>query len=346
MLSKSDLISFTPNYWVLLRELLAAALAALVLAFFIVALWLVAYPSRDVVLAMFAILGGTLLLSYLAVRFMLYPPRSQPQSTPADFGIARWEDAQFRAGDGIALGAWFVPPSAAADGATIIFLHGQSANRSELLREAAMLTAHGYGALLLDVRNHGRSGSAVTTFGYREVEDVRGAITWLLTRPEVNGERLGVFGHSMGGVIALRAAARMPRLRAVVAQNTFTSLEENIETGVIVQLGLPPFPFAPLVVWLGERITGLRVKQVRPIDDVAQISPRAVLLIHGRQDSNVSPDNSRRLYAAAYEPKSLYIVEQAGHADLMQANPAEYEKRVVTFFERNLRGQRPPRRLV
>jgi len=123
----------------------------------------------------------------------------------------------------------------------------------------------------------------------------------------------------MGGAVAIRAAARIPEIRAVVAQSAFSSLEENISQGVRVLTGLPPFPFAPLVIWFGEHEAGLRIRQVRPLDDVPQIGPR--------------------LYEAAREPKELYLIPDAGHGGLMAANPAEFERRVVGFLDAHLRGR-------
>jgi fermentation-respiration switch protein FrsA (DUF1100 family) len=94
-----------------------------------------------------------------------------------------------------------------------------------------------------------------------------------------------------------------------------------------------------LVIWFGEREVGLRIRQVRPVDDVPQIGPRAILLIHGEQDPTVDVSNSRRLYEAAREPKELYLVPNAGHGGLLAADPAEFERRVVGFFDVYVRGR-------
>lgn len=278
-------------------------------------------------------------LAHAKAMGLVHPGRSQPACTPADRGVARWEEVRFYSPDDLQLAGWFIPPDPRGDGATLIFLHGLGGNRGELLDEAVMLADHGYGALLLDMRNHGQSQGTVTTLGYAEVEDVRGAVTYLLARPEVNPQRIGLVGHSMGGAVAIRAAARIPEIRAVVAQSAFSSLEENINQGVRVLTGLPPFPFAPLVIWFGEREAGLRIRQVRPVDDVPQIGPRAILLIHGEQDATVDVSNSQRLYEVAREPKELYLVPDAGHGGLLAADPAEFERRVVGFFDVYVRGR-------
>jgi fermentation-respiration switch protein FrsA (DUF1100 family) len=143
----------------------------------------------------------------------------------------------------------------------------------------------------------------------------------------------------MGSATAIRGAARIPEIRALVVQSAYTSVEDNITEGVRVFTGLPPFPFAPLVIWFGERETGLDIRMVRPIDDVPRISPRAIMFIHGVQDPAILVENSQRLFEAAGEPKELYLVDGAGHWGFHQVDPDEYERRIVSFLETHLRGQ-------
>ena len=288
-------------------------------------------------LVLLVISAGVLAAAYSGAMVLVHPGRTQPTRTPADWGVERWEEVRFATPDGLQLGGWFIPPDPQGDGATLIFVHGLSGNRGQLLDEAAMLAAHGYGALLFDMRNQGRSQGTITTLGYTEVEDVRGAIDYLLTRPEVNPERIGLVGNSMGGATVIRAAARIPQARVVVAQSAFASLTDDVAEGVRTLAGLPSFPLAPLIVWLGERETGVNLRQVRPIDDVSRIAPRAILFIHGEQDATVHVSNSLRLYQAAGEPKALYLIPDAGHGELLEADPVEFERRVVGFLDAYLR---------
>ena len=294
-----------------------------------------------VVIIIAALLGSATFgvrLAHSRAMTLVHPGRSRPARTPADQGVERWEEVRFSTADDLQLAGWFVPPTLQSDGATLIFIHGLGGNRGELLDEAVMLTGHGYGALLFDLRNHGESEGTITTMGYAEVADVEGAVAYLLARPGVNPERIGLVGSSMGGAVAIRAAARIPEIRVVVAQSAFSSLEENVNQGVRALTGLPPFPLAPLVIWFGEREAGIRLSQVRPIDDVAQIGPRAILFIHGEQDTIVDVSNSVRLYEAAEEPKAIYLIPEAGHGGLMAQGGAEFERQVVGFLDTHLRG--------
>ena len=301
------------------------------------------YWSTLALFTLFTLLLATVAIGLWLARqramILVHPGRSLPTRTPADYRVPRWEDVRFSSADGLELGGWFIPPDPAGDGATLLFVHGLGGNRGEFVAEAAMLASHGYGALLIDLRNHGQSQGTVTTMGYAEVQDAQGALAYLATRPEVKLEHIGLVGNSMGGAVVIRAAARIPTVRVVVAQSTFTSLEDNLGEGVQTLTGLPAFPFAPAVVWFAERESGVNIRQARPIDDAPRIAPRAILFIHGEQDPIMRASNSMRLYQAAREPKELYLIPKGGHGELLKADPAEYERRVVSFLDKYLRGR-------
>ena len=264
---------------------------------------------------------------------LVHPSHSTPKRTPAEVGIESWQEVSFQTEDGLTLYGWYVPTE---NGAVVILVHGLGGNRSQLLDDAALLVEAGYGALLLDLRNSGASEGDVTTLGHLEALDVGGALTFVQAQPEADPERIGLLGHSMGGATAILAAARYPQIAAVVAESTFTSVKDNVADSLRALTGLPPFPFAPLVIWFGELEAGIDIGQVAPVDVIGTISPRPVLIVHGERDKLVSPENGPRLYEAAGEPKELYLVPDGGHANLIPAHPEEYRRRVMGFFDRYL----------
>lgn len=284
-----------------------------------------------VLLVSFGVLG--IRLAHQRAMWLVHPGRSTPHRTPGDVGIAQWREVDFQSQDGLSLSAWVVPSQ---NGATVILVHGLGGNRAQLLDDAAMLVEDGYGALLIDLRNSGSSEGDLTTMGYLEVLDVGGALAFLSAQPENDPERVGLLGTSMGGATAILAAARYPEIKAVIAQSTFTCVEDNISDSFKALTGLPPFPFAPLVVWFGEREAGVDISQVSPLDGIEAISPRAVLIVHGELDELIPVENAHRLYAAAGEPKELYVIANAGHSELPQAQPEKYRKHIVRFFDRYL----------
>jgi pimeloyl-ACP methyl ester carboxylesterase len=269
-----------------------------------------------VAMILVALVGGVSLARWRALA-LVHPARSAVTQTPADYGIPDWEDITLATADGLTLPGWFVQP--VADAPTIVFVHGYAGNRGDLLPLAGPLVAEGYGALLFDLRNHGESDGDLTTLGYYEVRDVQAALAFLQTRPAVNPDQLALVGHSMGAGTVLRAAARLPEVRAVAAISGFSSLEDNVADAVFSLTGLPPFPFAPLVVWFGEQEAGAPLSSVRPVDDMTAIAPRPVLLVHGAADPLLNPANSERLYAAAADPRTLLLLPGTGHSDAITA---------------------------
>jgi pimeloyl-ACP methyl ester carboxylesterase len=297
---------------------------------------------RNLLLFTFAVLlvvTGSLVtyLSYTRSMLLTHPGRTQPLRTPTDVDLDHWREVSFLTEDGLRLRAWYVPVKGDEASPALIYVHGLGSNREGLLDQAKLFYDHGYSALLLDLRNHGMSEGSITTLGYLESLDIGGAINFLMEQSEVDQDRIGLVGHSLGGGIVIRAAAQYPEVKATVAESAFTSLEDNIEEGVRELLGLPPFPFAPLVIFFGERETGMDIQQMRPIDDLAQISPRAIMFIHGKNDPVVLASNSHNLFEAAQEPKALYIVENAAHGGLIEADPEEFERQIVTFLDTYLK---------
>lgn len=278
-------------------------------------------------------LGLALALSSWYAHAYTHPARYPVSGSPADHDLT-FESVTFLSADGLSLVGWFIfPRNGRGNGAAIILCHGYGSMRAEMLPEAATLTGHGYSALLFDFRGHGESEGDLVTMGYDEVQDVQAAVAYLLTRPDVEPDRIGVLGHSMGGATVVRAAAQTPELKAVVAEGAYASLADTIANDFTNLTGLPRFPFAPLVVALGEWQTGLNTSLVRPVDDIARLSPRPVLLIHGLADTVIPPENARRLYQAAREPKSLWLPEEVGHAASARQQLAEFEARVIAFFD-------------
>lgn len=295
-------------------------------------------PFGGLLLAPLPILAGALAyVAHTQAERLVRPPRTQPPHLPSRVGIGHWEDVQFTTADGLTLRGWFVPP-AEPGGSAVVLTHGTGGHRGHLLLLAGALHAHGHGLLLFDLRQHGRSDGEVSSFGIHEVQDVLAALAYLRTRPEVDGARLGLLGHSMGGAASLRAAVRDEQVRAVVSISSAASLAENVAEGVRALTRLPAFPLAPLTVWMAERRAGGRASEMRPIDAVIRLRDRPMLLIHGDADRLVRIANGRRLQQAAGPETRLIEIAGAGHRTVIGPRhvPA-YRDEVLAFLERHLR---------
>jgi uncharacterized protein len=149
-------------------------------------------------------------------------------------------------------------------------------------------------------------------------------------------DNVGVLGASMGGAVAILAAAEAPEIKAVIADSPYESAERAIEEGFSRVVGLPAFPFAPVTLKIIEWRVGVSPSQVVPRERVGDISPRPLLLIHGTADTDVSPINSEILYAAAGEPKELRWLPDLGHTRGVRDLQEEYVPLIVGFFDQHL----------
>lgn len=260
---------------------------------------------------------------------------SVPSITPAAFDLP-YEDVRVTSSSEVDLVGWYIPTQ---NGAVVMAQHGYKQHRGELLEEAAMLARHGYGVLLTTVRAHDYSDGNQLSFGTREMDDLDAWYRYLLTRSEVDPQRIGLLGNSYGGALVIQYAAQNPQIEAVVAHSAFASLDDTVSTSVSFFSGLPPFPFAPLIVAWAEREAGFAARDIDTTRWVAQISPRPVFLLQGGSDVVISPNSGERLYAAAGEPKELWFEPDLGHVMFDGARPREFESRVTAFFDRYLLDQ-------
>jgi len=206
-----------------------------------------------------------------------------------------------------------------------------------MLELAALLRRHGYGVLVPTVRAHDLSDGEIIGLGSREMADLDAWWRWLTARADVDAGRVGIFGASMGGSLVLQYAATNAALKAVVADCAFSSITDTVETSVRFFTGLPPFPFAPMILFWVERELGVDASAIDAKQWIGRISPRPVFLLQGGADVVVSPASGTLLFEAAKEPKELWFEPTVGHAQFLAERPEEFERRLVAFFDRYLR---------
>jgi fermentation-respiration switch protein FrsA (DUF1100 family) len=104
-----------------------------------------------------------------------------------------------------------------------------------------------------------------------------------------------------------------------------------------MELRLRPFQFlAPLTIWWGERMTGLRLDDLRPVEAIASVSPRPILIMQAGDDQVVPPNSGQKLYSAAGRPKDLWLAPGVEHVNFRESLPEAYRERIIGFFERYL----------
>jgi dipeptidyl aminopeptidase/acylaminoacyl peptidase len=295
-----------------------------------------AFPRFRLLAFLVAAIGVTGVLFVLstassAAYRWTHPIRTPAAQTPEAYGLA-YEEAPLTTEDGLHLAAWYLPSS---NGAAIILLHGLGGNRGGDLGVARGFVDRGYGVLIPDLRAHGESEGSVSTLGLNEVRDVRAALGYLQQRPDVDAERIGIYGASLGAAVAIMAAAEMPELKVVVADSSFASVEWLVRYQ-FEKLDQAPAWLAPAVVAIGGWQAGVDAREIAPVRRVGRISPRPLMIMHGELDETFVAENARLLAAAAGEPTELWIDPGVGHTRLYAADPETYMRRVRDFFDRVL----------
>lgn len=259
-----------------------------------------------------------------------------PRADPAGLGLDH-EPVTFTSPDGLRLGGWYIPAAKGREAApprgTVILCHGHAGSLDSDLKYVPAFHQHGYNVLQFDFRAHGRSEGRYVSMGYYERLDLWGAVHYLQSR---GVERMGVLGFSMGGAVAISTAAKCPDLVAVVSDGGFARIQPTLVRGVEAR-GLPAWlgsTLAPLILLITRWRLGCDLRAADPLKWIGQISPRPVMLIQGGRDVYVPQREAEALYAAAGNPKALWIVPEAEHRRVDKARPQEYISRVLAFFDR------------
>jgi uncharacterized protein len=237
-------------------------------------------------------------------------------TTPPSLGV-RYEEVTVTTSDSLDLTAFYVP---SRNRAAVVLFPGRSHTD-----EARRLIRHGYGVLLLDPRGQGGSdGDIVRWAGDR---DLLAAAEYLQGRPDVDPTRIGAIGYSVGGESLLEAAARSTAFAAVVSEGAGERFGEQDQNGVW-----------PMMAVLTAATTVFSNHGPPPpiVDRIGRISPRPVFLVYA--DPGMGGESTRQpaYYAAAGEPKAIWKVPGARHTGGFEAQPAEYERRLLAFFDRSL----------
>ncbi len=253
-----------------------------------------------------------------------------PSITPGHYGLT-WEPLDLIAEDGVAIAGWFLP--APHPEGVLLLLHGFGTSKADLLDVAEAFHAPlAYHLILIDFRGHGASAGKSFSFGRWEVLDVQAVLSFLEKDPSLRGLPVGAYGVSMGGAIALLAAARFPRIKAVVSDSAYADLPKAIARIQWLSYHIPRFPLGQMVVWGTACRLGVRLRALSPVSVVERIAPRGVFVIHGMQDRTIPPEEGEALYRAAKDPKRLWLVPQAEHIASFYLGRSLYVERVMEFF--------------
>ena len=271
-------------------------------------------------------IAGLVVLTYLGLcaaiwkwqNTLIFLPGTATTVTPAARGLDAEEvwltvggDEQER------LHGWWLPAAQPAQG-TLLLLHGNRGNLEAILGQAEIFHQLHFNVFLFSYRGYGHSQGRNFPHEQQVYEDAATALEYLTTTRGLDPAEIVVFGHSLGGAIAIDLATRHPDLAALIVQSSFTNMAAMVaHDGLYSQ-------FFPVNLLLHQRFDSLA--------KLPQLN-LPLLFIHGSQDNRIPDQMSRELYAAAQGLKRFYLVPGADHNNVATVGGAGYQTAIAEFWQ-------------
>ena len=257
-----------------------------------------------------------LLALWLWQGHLIFFPSKELTISPAHYG-ARYDDVSIPGVNSELTGWWL--PSTQPDAKVLLYLHGNGGNLSDNAAQAARLNRLGLSVLIIDYRGYGRSTgkfpSEKTVY-----EDAESAWKYLTEQRRFSAHDIIIYGHSLGGAVAIDLAMKHPDAAALITESSFTSIR------AMSMLDKHYLVF-PIFLILNQRFDS--------IDKVGRLK-MPVLFIHGSADEVVPTWMGEALYNAAPQPKRLLIVPGGHHMDSAEIGGKHYLDIVSDFIQSTL----------
>jgi len=261
------------------------------------------------------VVAGLLLIvagfRYFENSFIYFPPRFPEGFPPAHTSPLPVEDVWLTTQDNVRLNAWYLPSPGSEK--ALLWFHGNAENIGHGLGQAVFYSRLGVNVLAVDYRGYGRSeGSPGEAGVYRDAD---AAYDYLIQMRHIHPENIFIYGHSLGGAVAIDLASRR-ECGGLIVQSSFTSIRDMARR----TFRIPLFEYIPK-----SRFNSLaKLQRVRA----------SILIVHGTRDETVPFTMGQRLFAAAPEPKFFFPIEGAGHNDVIEIGGDVLLERFKSFLER------------
>lgn len=274
-----------------------------------------------IALVAIAYLGVCLLLLLYQNRLIFFPS-SILEATPSALGLTYediWipvETSSRKGGAAQQIHNWWIPADR-PEAKVVLHLHGNGYNVGANLSQADCFHQLGLAVLMVDYRGYGQSQGSFPT-EKSAYEDARAAWNYLTQQRKIPPNNIILFGHSLGGAIAIDLALEHPEAAGLIVQSSFTSMEAMVKK-------LGQFWMFPVNLILTHRFDSLsKVRSLR----------LPVLYVHGTEDSLIPVAMGRALYEASSEPKFLTLIAGAEHNDVPEVGGNSYLQALKEFIEK------------
>lgn len=268
-------------------------------------------------------LVGVMVILYLAISVFLFLQQARfiffplplIETTPSAFGLP-YEEVWLTVPNGKQperIHGWWIP---AVGTGTLLYLHGNGVNIGANVAQAARFHRLGLSVLLIDYRGYGQSEGAFPSEA-QVYQDAQTAWNYLTQDRTILPQQILIYGHSLGGAIAVQLAIQNPDAAGLIVQSSFTSIREMIDRTT-------PFGVFPVDWILTQRFASIQK---------ISFLQMPLLVIHGMADEQIPFEMSKGLYNAAPDPKQLYLVPDAGHNDVAEIAGDSYLQVVQRFAQ-------------
>jgi uncharacterized protein len=272
-------------------------------------------------------------LYFIAPGMILYPRRVNWERTPADFNLPAEAINLYAADSALMKGIWIRHDSVQRP--VIVLLHGVGNCKERWLPTAQWLWSEGYSTVMMDSRAHGQSGGNYCTYGYKEKKDIALLMDYLLARDSTL--RIGIWGHSLGGAIALQSMAYDPRIAFGIVESTFSDFRNIVYDYQWRMFKVSSHTFADNVIHRAALQGDFDPDSIKPCEAAARVKC-PVFMSHGTEDERISYNYGQfNFNHLASTDKQFYPVQGAHHNDLSTYGGSAYTESIMAFLKRVLK---------
>ena len=281
-----------------------------------------------IVLSVF--IGGFMFITSHSYKFK----KEVNKYTPAKYGYD-FQEIKIPTKNNKNLYGWWIPAENPKNEnkPTIILVHGWSRNVDRTMSFIKRLHPAGYNLLAFDSRCHGKSDDDKFSSMVKFMEDIRAAIDYSEKLSNVDIDRVGLVGLSIGGAASIYAASLDNRIKSVVTVGAFSHPTAVMEIE-FKKRKIPYFPFVWLILKYMEFRVGAKFDTIAPMNNISKANAN-IFLIHGINDATVPISQADELFQASNTDKvKLWKIEGKGHSDCN--HHPEFWVKVLEFYKYTL----------